>query len=250
MENNTRPKALEKISESASTERARTTSARQPISLRLAPNLEEELRREAKKTGLTLRDHIRALLEQRLKRPVAVEESGAGYIKALSEKLEKITQAPLIELTNRVLAELRKLQPQSDSKVPEQISRRVCDAVGDHFKEARNEATRRAKELSDSLLQTVQVTPQMWLRDGAILLILAISCSILSSLAAVCLIHDVAPWNMSEIRTRLVRGEMFESVFGKLPREVQEGIGQYFATGQYPRPKESNPKEGNGNVKH
>ena len=232
-------KELEKTQESPSTARARKISTvRHPLSLRLPPNLEEELRREASKTSISLRDYIRALLEQRKKATVSVETIGAGYIKALSEKIAEVTSEPLIALEETILAEIHKIQPQPDSKACDYISQRICNAVQQHFDHSREEAKKRAEELRERLLDAAYVTRLSRVKAALILSASVILCSVAVCTTAICLIHDVYPWEVSQIRERAARGYVLDQVFGSLPQEVREGIIQFNATGKYPSAKE------------
>jgi len=227
MSSNNSPKQLAIKAKTPSTLCARKNTVRHPFSLRLPAALEDELRKEAKAAALTLRDYIRVLLEERAKPKTAVEEVGAGHIKALGERLEQSTKEELTELRNTLLVPLQAIQLKSEHSIPEEISRRVHSSVSELLEKHRQEAKRTAKEHRQDGEPVVfgclwPDVKSMFVTAG-----MAIVLSVLSVIAAVCFIHGVFPWEVPEITEKLAATRIIPEHICFAPAvKQQDGTGK------------------------
>lgn len=223
MSSNRAAKELEIKDEEVSTDRAHKKSHNHPISLRLPPALQNQLKAAAKSANMPFRDHLRAVLAASVKPKVSVEEVGAGHIEVLSARLGEVTRKPFAELRDTLLKELRALEAKREKLSPEEILKRVEETIK-HVSQGREELIERtAKEIASHLRLLLKASERAWLRDVGRLTLYALSVTLLTSLFVACIVLDVSPWNLPGGVARVMNSYLPEHICFVLAEKSVDG---------------------------
>ena len=242
------PKAQVNIKKAASThvlknvnKRARPSArGKHPLSIRLSPKLEEQLNKEAAQQKQSVRDYIRALIDKRLDKPVKVLEEitlKEIQVKAIAEVVENSSRATLHELSAAISRELNVVRRKSENIDPEAIAKKVYEQVHSKFENSSLEVKQivhsQLKEIANGIVREIKSLHRFYINAISWGWGVGLFFILITSAVTVSFVHSVYPWELWQVREKLINGLHFQDVWERLPQGEKDRIYQGFRTGKY-----------------